>query len=67
MQLRNKSHNTVVAFLLCLAAVPGILHAGDIKPSVEVEFNLFYNRNYPRPFSFQFRGGEVVPRYVHQR
>jgi hypothetical protein len=33
--------------------------AGDIKPSVEVEFNMFYNRNYPQPLSFQFREAKL--------
>ncbi len=58
MRLRSKSHNAIVAFLL-LATLPGFLRGGDIKPSVEVEFNLFYNRNYPRPFSFQFREAKL--------
>jgi len=58
MRLRSKSHSAIIALLLA-AAVPGILRAGDIKPSVEVEFNLFYNRNYPRPFSFQFREAKL--------
>jgi len=58
MRPRSKNHRAIIAFLF-LTAVPGIARAGDIKPSVEVEFNLFYNRNYPRPFSFQFREAKL--------
>ena len=43
--------------LVALAAVYS--YAGDIKPSVEVEFNMFYNRNYPQPLSFQFREAKL--------
>jgi hypothetical protein len=54
----KKNNNSVLHRIALLIA--GILSAtrvfaGDIKPSVEVEFNMFYNRNYPQPLSFQFR------------
>ncbi len=46
-----------VAMLAMIAASNAT--AGDIKPSVEIEFNLFYNRNYPQPLSFQFREAKL--------
>lgn len=43
------------------------IHAGDIKPSVEVEFNIFYNRNYPQPLSFQFREAKLfLDTYINE-
>ena len=51
---RNSIRYRLLWFAFGILAV-GAAHAGDIKPSVEVEFNLFYNRNFPQPLSFQFR------------
>lgn len=47
-------------FVFLFLSFAGIqVRGGDIKPSVEIEFNLFYNRNYPQPFSFQFREAKL--------
>ncbi|MCK9410243.1 MAG: porin [Bacteriovoracaceae bacterium] len=46
----------IAAFSISFAVV---VYAGDIRPSVEVEFNMFYNRNYPQPLSFQFREAKL--------
>jgi hypothetical protein len=67
MKLQNKSLNYLARLLVLLMAGPGISFSGDIKPSVEVEFNLFYNRNYPRPFSFQFREAKLfLDTYINE-
>jgi hypothetical protein len=54
----QRNNNRILIWIAIVVA--GILPAarvlaGDIKPSVEVEFNMFYNKNYPQPLSFQFR------------
>jgi hypothetical protein len=59
MMQRSKKCSTSLILAVMMLAVSTSLTAGDIKPSVEVEFNLFYNRNYPRPFSFQFREAKL--------
>ncbi|MBI5215282.1 MAG: hypothetical protein HY960_05975 [Ignavibacteriae bacterium] len=56
---RNVRNNifkiTLFLILFCSLAV----QAGDIKPSVELEFNIFYDKNYPQPFSFQMREAKL--------
>lgn len=58
--LKNK--NSIPLFLviviLCFGSVLPVF-AGDIKPSVEVEFNMFYNKNYDQALSFQFREAKL--------
>ncbi|MFA6468536.1 MAG: hypothetical protein WCW35_06540 [Bacteroidota bacterium] len=60
--LLNAKNNTRMQWLKYLAwsmLLAAFVYAGDIKPSVEVEFNMFYNRNYPQPLSFQLREAKL--------
>jgi hypothetical protein len=59
MRMNIKVRNVLRSVAVLLVAASLHAMAGDIKPSVEIEFNLFYNRNYPQPFSFQFREAKL--------
>lgn len=60
--LPKSKNNGMISIAKIVAAgilLASVSFAGDIKPSVEVEFNMFYNRNYPQPLSFQFREAKL--------
>jgi hypothetical protein len=68
--LQKSKNNAFHHFLISLAAgflCSAVSFAGDIKPSVEVEFNIFYNKNYPQPLSFQFREAKLfLDTYINE-
>ncbi|MBI3578696.1 MAG: outer membrane beta-barrel protein [Ignavibacteriales bacterium] len=69
MKLRSQNHRAVSATLVVVALMIASLSArgGDIKPSVEVEFNIFYNKNFPQPLSFQFREAKLfLDTYINE-
>ncbi|TAK66776.1 MAG: hypothetical protein EPO24_01180 [Bacteroidetes bacterium] len=57
--MTRKKNNIIVLLIrlaaLCVVVGEQLLMAGEIKPSVELEFNAFYDKNYPQSFSFQMR------------
>ncbi|MFA6455358.1 MAG: hypothetical protein WCW40_00950 [Bacteroidota bacterium] len=55
LNTKNSARLRRLFYLACSLLLAASVYAGDIKPSVEVEFNMFYNRNYAQPLSFQFR------------
>ncbi|MBI3586099.1 MAG: hypothetical protein HY088_03085 [Ignavibacteriales bacterium] len=64
---KNKTIRNIILVVCTLVAAPLYVRAGDIKPSVEVEFNIFYNKNYPQPLSFQFREAKLfLDTYINE-
>ncbi len=70
--MNQKSKNKVL-FILTLLAISSVVlrtiaYSGDIKPAVEFEFNMFYDRNYPQPLSFQMREAKLfLDTYISER
>ncbi|MBI3195557.1 MAG: hypothetical protein HYZ34_13990 [Ignavibacteriae bacterium] len=52
---------------LCLLCSRFVV-AGDIKPAVELEFNMFYDKNFPQPFTFQMREAKLfLDTYISEK
>lgn len=69
MLLKSKNSKEYIAFIfITLGMLAGAsAFAGDIRPSVEVEFNMFYNKNYDQPLSFQFREAKLfLDTYINE-
>lgn len=69
--MKQKSKNKTFHFIFVIFAAgifwSTVSFAGEIKPSVEVEFNIFYNKNYPQPLSFQFREAKLfLDTYINE-
>lgn len=66
-------HNNLVILILNLVASFVLLFshvsvAGDIKPAVELEFNIFYDKNHPQPFTFQMREAKLfLDTYISEK
>lgn len=51
-------------FALCARFAFG----GELKPSVELEFNVFYDKNHPQPFTFQMREAKLfLDTYISEK
>ncbi len=56
---KNKALFHSIALMVSCFLLGTIAYGGDIKPSVEFEFNMFYDRNFPQPFAFQMREAKL--------